>query len=288
MTDNGAVGDHEPDVMSVLEEQARNVQEQRAHLEQTVRAKMAEVDRNYNTTFEARMEDMGRRYSDHQLHRISGRENDVLRVNRVMREVARGLGNDWEFVFRCLMAVLPKEDLNAEVSKIEKYKPIMRPFQALTLWKDFKGPAFDINQLVVSLKDCAKFELADRTQQILTMDKESLRRLPPIVMSRGEDGETNGDGAEEDTGYNPIPDRKLLQLAKQLTQTYGDVAQHLGVDEEELEEVQQREGDTYQGAFKMLHLWKWEAKKELKDTSDYLVTALKKAGQDNLVSIIED
>ena len=62
---------------------------------------------------------MAVRYSDHIKSHTSNKSHDVLRANRVIRETSRELGEDWKFVFRYLMTTFDKEEVDAEIKRIE-------------------------------------------------------------------------------------------------------------------------------------------------------------------------
>ena len=72
------------------------------------------------------MHNLEERYRSHTSDLISNKQTEVLRANKVLREVARGLGADWRFVFKYLMAGRPKEVIDIEMEKLERVKPFMQ------------------------------------------------------------------------------------------------------------------------------------------------------------------
>ena len=59
---------------------------------------------------------------------IKVRQTDVMRTNKVIREVSRGISTEWKGVFEYLMAAqLSKTEIQAQVDKIEKQnRPLMQ------------------------------------------------------------------------------------------------------------------------------------------------------------------
>ena len=66
------------------------------------------------------------RYRSHTSEIVTNKQTEVLRANKVLREVARGLGADWRFIFKFLMAGFSKEVIGIEMEKLERVKPFMQ------------------------------------------------------------------------------------------------------------------------------------------------------------------
>ena len=64
---------------------------------------------------------MATRYSSHIKSHTANRSLDVLKANRVIREVSRDLGADWTSVFRYLMKSFDKNEVESEIGRLEKH-----------------------------------------------------------------------------------------------------------------------------------------------------------------------
>jgi len=74
-----------------------------------------------------------------------------------------------------------------------------------------------------------------------------------------------------------LDDRHLLQLAKQISTDWDQLAKLLSIAEEEVSELLSSEGHSYQAAFRML--WDWrEASSDLQASLQSLLNALKQLG----------
>lgn len=89
---------------------------------------------------------------------------DVLRTNKIFRDVARFIGGaDWRPLFQRLVEALPPEVVAAEVVRVEREKPFMQPYKALTVWKELSGEGFRIEALVDALHASGLNDLAEKT-----------------------------------------------------------------------------------------------------------------------------
>ena len=66
------------------------------------------------------------RYGEHTNESTRVLQTDVLRLNKITRDVSRGLGIDWKNVFKFIMAGCEQEVIESEIAKIEKSKPVMQ------------------------------------------------------------------------------------------------------------------------------------------------------------------
>ena len=57
---------------------------------------------------------------------VADKQTDVLRTNKVIREVSRALGADWGPVFERLTCVLPPEAVSEAMKKIESARSFMQ------------------------------------------------------------------------------------------------------------------------------------------------------------------
>ena len=126
-------------------------------------------------SFKARMSSVQNRYNSEKRRSITMWQTDILRMNKVFRDIARHLGSEWRPVFNILLQPLEltEAEVDMERRKVEKQKPFMQAYKALLTWKDLKderGEDFDMLQLVEALKKVDKYELAEKTLDI--MDSE--------------------------------------------------------------------------------------------------------------------
>jgi len=103
---------------------------------------------------------------------IDGVQTDILRINKVLRDVSRALGADWKPVFESLMAQFPADVRDGALKKIEAERPFMQAYKALMIWKEACGPDFDVRHILDALRNNGLDELERMTQSIL--DSESL------------------------------------------------------------------------------------------------------------------
>jgi len=82
-----------------------------------------------------------------------------------------------------------------------------------------------------------------------------------------------------------LDDRHLLQLAKRIAASWDQLAKLLSVGEEDISELQSSEGQSYQGAFRMLYDWR-EASSDLRASHESLVMALRQLGHSDDVQLI--
>ena len=73
-----------------------------------------------------------------------------------------------------------------------------------------------------------------------------------------------------------LGDRKLLRLARLIGGEWLPLGNALGIPEEELNEISESEGNTYQGAFKVLWAWRDNLENRSTDSISQLTEALKK------------
>jgi len=99
-------------------------------------------------------------------------QTDILRTNKVLRDVSRALGADWRPVFDSLMAKFPEDVRTNALRKIEAERPFMQAYKALMIWKEAWGQEFDIRHILDALRNNGLHELEQMTLNIL--DSEAL------------------------------------------------------------------------------------------------------------------
>lgn len=277
--ENGEGYEVDEDVLADFKENAEEIREGMKEYNEQVNKKIQEIDAQFQSTFQGRISDIESKYDTEIQHRVKSKQDNVLRTNKVIREVSRGLGEDWKIVFEYLMASYPKEVTQAEIANIEKQKPFMQAYKSLTIWKDMKGDELEIEDLVTALKSCGKMELADMASAILQSDEQSLLSINsvgkgiihsgrPSLKKKKADGESaeakpsaeeirRGSIPVETQLAGPLGDRNILQLSRKIEGDWKILAQNLNIPEEEIGEIEEFYGESHQrAAFKVLHHWR--------------------------------
>ena len=83
-----------------------------------------------------------------------------------------------------------------------------------------------------------------------------------------------------------LDDRKFLQLAKKIGNDWEGLANTLGLAEEDIKEILEAEGATYQGAFKMLWTWRDRTVELDQDNTQVLQEALKASGKGEVAELV--
>ena len=107
-------------------------------------------------------------------------QTDILRTNKVLRDVSRALGTDWRPVFESLMAQFPADVRESALKKIEAERPFMQAYKALMIWKEAWGAEFDVRHILDALRNNGLDELEKMTLSIL--DSKSLLCVYGVVM----------------------------------------------------------------------------------------------------------
>ena len=83
-----------------------------------------------------------------------------------------------------------------------------------------------------------------------------------------------------------LDDRKLLQLAKKIGPSWFELASLLGLAEDDVSEVKGSEGATYQGAFKVMWIWRDRTLDDGIDQQKVLAEALKAASMPDVAEML--
>jgi len=97
-------------------------------------------------------------------------QTDILRTNKVLRDVSHALGADWRPVFESLMAQFPTEVHTNALKKIEAERPFLQAYKALMTWKEAWGQDFDVRRILDALRNNGLHELEQMTLQILNSE----------------------------------------------------------------------------------------------------------------------
>jgi len=104
-------------------------------------------------------------------------QTDILRTNKVLRDVSRALGADWRPVFESLMAEFPTDIHTNALKKIEAERPFMQAYKALMIWKEACGEDFDVRHILDALRNNGLDELEQMTLGILESELSLLCAL---------------------------------------------------------------------------------------------------------------
>lgn len=143
--------------------------------QEVMEEKRRTMERELDESFNSRMSELQNRYQSQKQDSIATWQTDILRMNKIFRDIARQLGADWRPVFDTLMGhlELTEAEMDFERKKIEKQKPFMQAYKALLTWKEKNGEQFDMLQLVEALKKSNQYDLAEKTLDI--MDSKTLQ-----------------------------------------------------------------------------------------------------------------
>ena len=173
-TVNGVTSQNENDVTSAAAEEFQLDPEEEAAAQKfqeecarELKAKLDQLNSGFKHNVEERFTNLETRYGEHKEINKS-MQTDVLRVNKITRDVSRALGDDWLSLFRILMTGLDEDVVTSEIKVIEKERPYMRAYKALMRWREVKGEeGVQIDQLINALNECGKLTLADHVKAVL-------------------------------------------------------------------------------------------------------------------------
>ena len=94
-------------------------------------------------------------------------QTDILRTNKILRDVSRGLGTNWRPVFESLMAQFSADIKDDALRKVEAERPFIQAYKALLMWKEALGPDFDVRLILDALRNNGLTELEQMTLNIL-------------------------------------------------------------------------------------------------------------------------
>lgn len=266
-----------------IEQLANEMKEKCSH---ELGTKMDDITKDYETCFENRMKGMEKRYENHAAGNISSRQVEVLRLNKIIRDVSRNIGDNWKVVFPHIMKNFPQDVIQAETVKIERQRPFMQGYKALTTWKDLSGEEIQLMPLIEALRSCDTIEIVERVLDIMDADRETLLSMGDFRCEEGDEARKNA--ASTSAFEAQISDNNLLKISRQLTNDWERLGKTLGVSEEDIAEIKENE-TGYQAAFKLLWTWRENAREAETDheAADQLIAELKKMGKKDLAEIVE-
>lgn len=108
-------------------------------------------------------------------------QTDILRTNKVLRDVSRALGADWRPVFDSLVAQFPEDVRDGALKKIEPERPFMQAYKALMTWKEACGAEFDVRHILDALRNNGLDELEQMTLSILNSESLLCILFPSVL-----------------------------------------------------------------------------------------------------------
>lgn len=265
------------------EQEALAAEFQQSSAPQQLDQHLAVIEEQFRESFDERFQSNGPRAQ----RPVWEDQTDILRTNKIFREVSRDMAGEWRPVFIDLLAPYPPEILDEELALLDQQPPIIQGYKALMAWKEIAGPNFTIIKLVDSLRKNDMDDIADVTLSILDeRDRNGSKKEKPKV-GKPVQRRKSDVSAKSKTAF--LDNRQMLLLAKKIGGDWEGIGKALSVPDEELAEIKEDEGSTYQGAFKML--WAWRQTQppgaETETTVEILKTAFREAGKAHLADQLQ-
>jgi exonuclease VII large subunit len=144
-------------------------QEGREAAAEKVKRVREEINAKLERSMENNFANMQNRYKESKA-RVDNQKTDILRMNKIFRDVARHLGSDWRSVFEVLTIQFPPQVTDLHLQKIEAQRSFMQAYKALTTWRELAADKFDMMELVEALRKCNLHELAAATLETMTSE----------------------------------------------------------------------------------------------------------------------
>ena len=158
------------DLQSQLHEMEQQEQVLAAELEQVTEPQLdshlAVIEEQFRKSFDERFASSSAANKT-RMPQIWEDQEEVLRTNKIFREVSRCLGDEWRPVFNELMSGFPADVVESERAMVESQQPLIQGYKALMAWKEVAGPNFTIIKLVDALRSNNMDDIADETLTIL-------------------------------------------------------------------------------------------------------------------------
>ena len=102
-----------------------------------IRKKLDSYGKGMQCTIDLSFNSLDERMNDYNQMDIKNKQTNILRLNRIIRDVSKGIAKDWKRVYRDLMSStdMPAEDIEKSMKRLEKHKPATQAFQGLSAWK---------------------------------------------------------------------------------------------------------------------------------------------------------
>lgn len=296
--------DLEQQLKELEQEKNEIAQKMQENVAQELSSHLAKLEEEFRTAFDDRIKMVTSQAKTQASEEMSKKQTDILRTNKVFREISRPLNEKWKPVFNILISDLTPEQRRVELEKVEHEKAFMQSYKALMTWKEVRGEAFDIRELLPALRTVGLDDLAQKMLNILDSDKDSLLTIADgtkpkasgpaaagsaaktsTLSSASASGDTSAQSKSNVNAEEILDDRHLLQIAKKLGSEWEPLAKGLSIPGAEIAEILEGEGKTYQGGFKML--WNWrESKTNLTEGLDALIAQLKALNRRDVVELL--
>jgi|SRR6218665_360835 len=102
----------------------------RDNVTQELSSHLAKLEEDFRVAFDERAKGKSQASAE-----LTKKQTDVLRTNKVFREISRPLSEKWKPVFDILISDLTPEQRRLELEKVEHEKPFMQSYKALMTWK---------------------------------------------------------------------------------------------------------------------------------------------------------
>ena len=129
-----------------------------------------EIRMQLEKSLDSNMSNMGSRYMSQAQDRIANRQTDVLRINKIFRDVSRALGMSWQPVYEHLTVGFSPQVTDLEMAKIESQKPVMQAYTALMSWKQLAGQDCNMGKLAEALRSCSFPDIADMVLETMASE----------------------------------------------------------------------------------------------------------------------
>lgn len=323
---------------------AKEIQED---INQQMQIHFSRLENDVRDVFSQKLESIESSLSNQLSDRVLTAQSDILKTNKIFREICRPLGARWKELFLLLTEGLDKEKVEGEIKLIEKQSPLMQPYKSLMSWKELKGTSFVVDELTPALRSLGLSDLVDKVDTILHRDSKddlfdlssigkslnpeqdatpgassraretpprSSRSSGPVMRARTTSSESGASAAESSpvvlkdqnleaaasSPFSPpaaepaspeggaLDDRHLLFLAKKIGDFWDRLAKELKVPKEDVSDIMTSEGSmNYQGAFRMLWIWRESRSSNSEGSLEFLTSALEKIGRPDLISILK-
>lgn len=127
--------DLEQQLKELEQEKNEIAQKMQENVAQELSSHLAKLEEEFRTAFDDRIKMVTSQAKTQASEEMSKKQTDILRTNKVFREISRPLNEKWKPVFDILISDLTPEQRRVELEKVEHEKPFMQSYKALMTWK---------------------------------------------------------------------------------------------------------------------------------------------------------
>lgn len=122
--------------LKVLEDEGKEIASRfQQNVSQELNSHLAKLEEEFRLAFDDRVKKVTSQCKTQQSEEMTKKQTDILRTNKVFREISRPLGDKWKPVFESLISDLSPEQKRLELEKVEREKPFMQSYKSLMTWK---------------------------------------------------------------------------------------------------------------------------------------------------------